>query len=298
MTHLLYDLGAAPGLVGKLADALDAQPGALELRRFPDGECYLRLDTTPADRDVMLVCTLDRPDLKTLPMLFAAATCRELGARSVGLVAPYLAYMRQDIRFRPGEAVTSRHYAKMLSAELDWLVTVDPHLHRYDSLDEIYTIPSRSVAAAPALAEWLRAHVVEPVLIGPDEESSQWVADVAGAIDAPWLILEKRRSGDHDVEVSVPNLDRYRGRTPVLLDDIVSTGATMAAALAHVCGQGFVAPVCMAVHGIFAGDAEAALQASGVGRIVTCNTVEHASNAICVAAPLVAGIRELIQPGD
>lgn len=296
MTHLLYDLGAAPGLVRQLATAMDAEIGALELRRFPDGECYLRLDTAPADRDVMLVCTLDRPDLKTLPMLFAAETCRELGARSVGLVAPYLAYMRQDIRFRPGESVTSRHYAKMLSAELDWLVTVDPHLHRYDSLDEIYTIRNRSVAAAPALAEWLRAHVAEPVLIGPDEESSQWVAGVASVIDAPWLILEKRRSGDHDVEVSVPKLDLHRGRTPVLLDDIVSTGGTMAAALAHVCDQGFEAPVCMAVHGIFAGDAEAALKAAGVGRIVTCNTVEHASNAICIAGPLVAGIHELIRP--
>ncbi len=293
MTHVLYDLGAAPGLAGKLADALDAQAGALELRRFPDGECYLRLDTPPAGRDVLLLCTLDRPDLKSLPMLFAAATCRELGARSVGLVAPYLAYMRQDIRFRPGEAVTSRHYAKMLSAELDWLVTVDPHLHRYDSLDEIYSIPSRSVAAAPALAAWLSAHVVSPVLIGPDAESSQWVADVASAINAPWLILEKRRSGDREVEVSVPQLDLHRGRTPVLLDDIVSTGGTMAAALSHVCGQGFVSPVCMAVHGIFAGDAETALKAAGMGRIVTCNTVAHASNEICVAAPLIDAIREL-----
>ncbi|MCC5868800.1 MAG: ribose-phosphate pyrophosphokinase [Gammaproteobacteria bacterium] len=298
MTHLLYDLGAAPGLVRQLATSMDAEIGAMELRRFPDGECYLRLDSPPADRDVVLVCTLDRPDLKTLPMLFAAATCRELGARSVGLVAPYLAYMRQDIRFRPGESVTSRHYAKMLSGELDWLVTVDPHLHRYDSLDEIYTIPTRSVAAAPALAEWLRANVANPVLIGPDEESSQWVAGVASVIDAPWLILEKHRSGDRDVQVSVPKLDLHRGRTPVLLDDIVSTGGTMAAALAHVCEQGFRAPVCMAVHGIFAGDAEAALTAAGVGRIVTCNTVEHDSNAICIAAPLVAGIRELIQPGD
>lgn len=91
MARVLYDLGAAPGLTAKLADAFDALPGALELRRFPDGECYLRLDTSPKGHDVMLVCTLDRPDLKTLPMLFAAATCRELGARSVGLVAPYLA---------------------------------------------------------------------------------------------------------------------------------------------------------------------------------------------------------------
>jgi ribose-phosphate pyrophosphokinase len=294
MKPLLLDLGAHPDLVARVTKALGAQPGGLELRGFPDGECYLRLECDPAGREVILLCSLDRPDAKTLAMLFAAATCRELGARRVGLAAPYLAYMRQDIRFRPGEAITSRYYAAILSAHLDWLVTVDPHLHRYDSLAEIYTIPSRSVAAAPALAAWLGANVARPLLIGPDEESSQWVSKVAEGVGAPWLTLVKIRNGDRDVAVSVPRLEEYRDRTPVLLDDIVSTGTTMAAALAHVCAQGFEAPVCMAVHGIFAGDALAQLQAAGAGRIVSSNTVEHHSNAICVAAPLIAGIRELV----
>jgi ribose-phosphate pyrophosphokinase len=291
---LLFDLGAHPGLGARLRASLDAELGRHEQRTFPDGECYLRLDTRVEGRHVILLDTLDRPDAKTLPLLFAASTCRELGALSVGLAAPYLAYMRQDIRFRPGEAVTSRCYAAMLSAELDWLVTVDPHLHRYDSLDEIYTIPTRSVAAAPALIEWLRREVPRPVLIGPDEESSQWVSQVAAGVAAPWLILEKVRSGDRQVEVSVPQLADHAGRTAVLLDDIVSTGGTMVAALAHLREQGFADSVCLAVHGIFAGDAEAALRAAGAGRIVSCNTVVHASNEICVATELAAGVRALM----
>ena len=82
------------------------------------------------------------PNEEVLPLLFAAATARELGVPSVGLVSPYLAYMRQDRRFKPGEAVTSREVAKLLSDAVDWLVTVDRHLHRYGSL-EIYRIPPR-----------------------------------------------------------------------------------------------------------------------------------------------------------
>ncbi|TVQ46310.1 MAG: ribose-phosphate pyrophosphokinase [Gammaproteobacteria bacterium] len=291
MRPLLFDLGAHPGLSVRLQDLLGAERGALELRRFPDGESYLRLDTSPQGRAVILLCPLDRPDECTLPMLFAAATCRELGATCVGLAAPYLAYMRQDIRFRPGEAVTSRTYAGMLSGALDWLVTVDPHLHRYQSLDEIYRIPSRSVAAAPALAEWLRAEVACPVLIGPDAESAQWVAEVAARIDAPWRVLEKTRSGDREVAVSVPDLDAHAGCTPVLLDDIVSTGGTMAAALAHLREQGFASPVCLLVHAIFAAEAEAMLRAAGATRIVSCNTVVHSSNSVCVAEVMADGIR-------
>jgi hypothetical protein len=82
------------------------------------------------DRDIVLVCTLNDPDSKTLALLFAARNAKELGARSVGLVAPYLGYMRQDRRFREGEAITSAHFAALVSSSFDWLVTVDPHLHR------------------------------------------------------------------------------------------------------------------------------------------------------------------------
>ncbi len=295
MTPLLFDLGAHPGLSARLQALLGAERGELELRRFPDGECYLRLDTSPEDRAVILLCPLDRPDQRTLPMLFAAATCRELGAARVGLAAPYLAYMRQDIRFRPGEAVTSRTYASMLSEALDWLVTVDPHLHRYGSLGEIYRLPARSIAAAPALATWLRTEVEHPVLIGPDAESAQWVAEVAARIGAPWLVLEKARRGDRDVAVTVPDLDGHAGCTPVLLDDIVSTGGTMAAALAHLRQQGYAAPVCALVHAVFADEAEAKLRAAGAARIVSCNTVVHATNAVCVAELMADGIRDCLR---
>src|SRR6266508_3440828 len=83
---------------------------------------------------------------------------------------PYLAYMRQDRRFKPGEAVTSRQVAQLLSKAFDWLVTVDPHLHRYGALGEIYTIPTRIIHAAPLSYDGVKQNVPDPLIIGPDSD--------------------------------------------------------------------------------------------------------------------------------
>ncbi len=170
-------------------------------------------------------------------------------------MAPYLAYMRQDHRFHPGEAITSAAFATHLSAAFDWLVTVDPHLHRYKALSDIYTIPAVAAHAAPEIARWIAREVKDPVLIGPDTESKQWVGEVAALAGAPFEVLRKRRHGDRDVEVSMPDLDRWRASTPVLVDDIISSGETMRVTLEHLAGMGLKPAVCIGVHGIFAGDA-------------------------------------------
>lgn len=282
-----------------LSRRLGADVAELEVRSFPDQETYLRWGTSPKGRDVVLLCTLDRPDGKVLPLLFAAAAARDLGAASVGLICPYLGYMRQDRRFRSGEAVTSGHFAAVLSANCDWLVTVDPHLHRRGSLSDIYSVPATAVQAAPLIAEWIATAIDRPVLIGPDEESEQWVGAVAGRIDAHHTVLRKTRYGDHDVEVSVPDLERWRAHTPVLVDDIVSTGRTMIAALHHLVDRGTLPPTCIAVHGIFAGTAYRELLDAGASRVATCNTIPHDSNAIDVTGALADAIaaRLLVESG-
>ncbi len=278
-----------------LRGSLEAETGRLTLHRFPDGESYLRFETEVRDREVVLVCTLDHPDQKLIPLLMAAATARDLGARRVGLVAPYLAYLRQDCRFHPGESVTSVYVARLLSTSFGWLVTMDPHLHRYASLGEIYAIPTEVVAAAPALSAWLKTEVSDGVLIGPDAESAQWVRAVAAGAGLPHVVLEKVRRGDRDVSVSVPDLARWPGRTPVLVDDIISTGHTMIAAVRHLVRSGLKPPVCLAVHGIFAGEAHAELLAAGAVRIVTTDSIPHATNAIPTAGLLAKVLRTRVQ---
>lgn len=295
MNPIVMPLPGSEALANALATALGGEVGALACRQFPDHETLVRLDAEVRGRDVVFAASLDRPDDKTLPLLFAADAARDLGAARLVLAAPYLGYMRQDARFHPGEAITSRTYAALLSRSLDGLATVDPHLHRYRSLDEIYSIPSRVVRSAPAIARWIAENVANPVVVGPDSESEQWVADVAARCAAPWTVLRKTRHGDRDVEVSLPDASQWRQRTPVLVDDIVSSARTMIQAAAGLRLSGMPAPVCLGVHAVFAPGAYDDLLASGVARVVTCDTVPHPSNGISVMAALAEGVRELLE---
>jgi ribose-phosphate pyrophosphokinase len=289
---------ALPGneaLAAELIKSLGAATGTLTLRSFPDGETYVRMHESVVGQEVVIACSLDRPDSRVVPLYLLGSSLREQGAARVLLAAPYLAYMRQDREFQPGESVSARHFARWLSGFIDGLVTVDPHLHRIHKLSEIYRIPVRVVAAASNIAHWIALNVASPLVIGPDAESAQWVAAVAGAAGCPYTVLEKRRRGDRDVEVSIPEVARWRDRTPVLVDDIVSTARTMIAAVSHLRSQRMAPPVCVAVHAVFAGSAYGDLRAAGAARIVSCNTISHVSNAIDVLPRVAAAVAELIQ---
>ncbi len=291
MKPIIFSLPGNDETANKIADKLSAEIGSLQIRRFPDLESYVRYETAVEGRKVFLVCTLDRPDDKFLPLLFAAAAARDLGAAEVGLVAPYLAYMRQDRRFQSGEAVTSKYFANTLSPWIDWLVTIDPHLHRVTSLSEIYSVRSAVAHAAPAVSAWIKETIPNPVLVGPDSESEQWVSAVAKNAGAPFMVLKKTRRGDRDVEVSVPDVENWRNHTPVLVDDIISTARTMIETIGNLTTAGLAPPVCVGVHAVFADDAYSELQRAGAGRIVTTNTITHESNDIDVAPLLAEGVQ-------
>ncbi|MCW3478934.1 ribose-phosphate pyrophosphokinase [Neisseriaceae bacterium JH1-16] len=276
-----------------LGNQLGVSPQRLELHAFPDGETLVRLPNELTGRNVLLLCSLDHLDSKLLPLLFAADAAREQGARQVGLVAPYLGYMRQDSRFHSGEAVSAHTVAAVLDRHVDFLVTVDPHLHRIHSLSELYRIPTRTVSAMPAIVDWLRHEVRQPLLIGPDRESAQWVAAAAAELDAPYLVLDKIRHGDNAVEIVMPELAGWIGHTPVLLDDILSTAQTMITAVRQLKQHGLPDPVCVAVHPILVGDALSGLLAAGAARVVSCNTIAQPSNAIDVMPLMAAAVKTL-----
>ena len=280
---LIFSLPGNETMAEKLTAAFGGESGEIETRRFPDEETYLRFATDPAGRSVVLVCTLDRPDPKFLRLAFAVAAAKELRAKRVGLVAPYLPYMRQDKQFHPGEAVSSVHFARLVSVGLDWLVTVDPHLHRHKSLDEIFPIPTRTVHAAPLLAGWIAAHVQRPLVIGPDSESQQWVSAVAELSDAPYRVLRKERRGDRRVAITVPDLGEVADRAPVLVDDIISSGRTMIETIRHLREQGLPPAICLAVHAVFSEEAFGELKKIAA-TVVTTNSIPHSSNGIDLAS--------------
>jgi ribose-phosphate pyrophosphokinase len=292
VSALMLALPEAQAFAARLSALTGIPLGTLETRRFPDGEAYVRVDADCARQSLILVCSLDRPDSRLLPLIFLTDAVRDLGAGRVGLVAPYLAYMRQDRRFHVGEALTSRTFGRLLSRYFDWLVTIDPHLHRYTSLAEIYTIPNAVIHAAEAMAIWIRDHVDRPLLVGPDEESRQWVANVATLARAPYVLLSKKRLEDGSIEVTAPDLSAYHKQTPVVVDDIVSSAGTMLATVKALVKAGLRPPVCLAVHALFSEQADENLRRAGAGRIVSTTTVPHPTNAIDVAPLIVDVVKE------
>ncbi|MDO8998138.1 MAG: ribose-phosphate pyrophosphokinase [Bacteroidota bacterium] len=290
METIIFTLPGNEKLVERLLQKLKAEEGKVEIRQFPDTETYVRVLSDVKNKKVIIICTLHEPDEKLLPLYFLSKTIKSLGATAVCLIAPYLSYMRQDKVFKPGEGITSEYFASLISGFADSLITIDPHLHRRASMNEIYSIPSKVLHASKLISSYIKENIKNPLLIGPDAESEQWVSEVAKDAGAPFIVLKKIRKGDKDVEVSVPDVQNYLNHTPVLVDDIISTARTMIETVRHLKNAKMKAPTCIGVHAVFAGNAYEELKKSGAEKIITCNTIEHVSNEIDISDLLVKNI--------
>jgi len=288
---LAFDDEQAPAAA--LATHLGVPLHLIARHRFPDGELKLRLPPQ-LQGTVLLYRSLHQPNEKLVELLITAPSARALGAQAVWLVAPYLAYMRQDMAFTPGEAVSQRHIAALLARHFERIVTVDPHLHRIASLDEVMP-PGHgvSLSAAGLIGAWVAQRVSQPLLLGPDEESAQWVRQAAQACtpaaEHAWCV--KQRHGDREVHVTLPPGLDCRGRAVVLVDDMASTGRTLVAAARLALAAGAATVDVAVTHALFVGDALAQLQATGVRHVWSTDCVPHASNAIPVLPLLLPALR-------
>ncbi len=277
-------------LAQKLAETLRCPWATVQRHRFPDGETRLRLP--PAlPWSVVFLRGLQDPNAKLTELLLAAAGARELGAGHLTLVSPYLAYMRQDIAFTPGEVVSQRHLGALLATVFDVVVTVDPHLHRVATLDEV--LPGRRGLALSA-ALLLGAHVAQAVpgalLLAPDEEAGQWVRAAAAAHGLEHAVCRKQRHGDREVDVALPDVS-VRGRAVVLLDDVASTGRTLAAAARGALASGAASVDVAVTHALFVGDALQQVRAAGVRHVWSSDCVPHPSNAVSVVPVLARALQ-------
>ena len=280
------------GLAQALALELGWACAQITRHSFPDGEYRLTLPK-PLPPRVALLRGLQQPNAKLAALLIAAPTARECGARHLTLVAPYLSYMRQDMEFNPGEAVSQRHVGHALATWFDALITVDPHLHRVATLDEV--VPGRrgvALSAAPLLGHFVAHRVPGALLLAPDEEAGQWVRAAAQAGGLDHAVCHKQRQGDHDVQVALPDAD-VRGRAVVLLDDLASTGRTLVAAAQGAFARGAASVDVAVTHGLFIGDALQQVRAAGVRHVWSSDCVPHASNAVSVVPLLAEAVRQV-----
>lgn len=276
----------------RIAQAAGIECATIGCHRFPDGELKLRLPAALPAR-VVLLRTLADPNEKLVELLLVARTARTLGARHVTLVAPYLAYMRQDIAFNPGEVVSQRVVGQFLADLFDAVITVDPHLHRVTTLQEAVPVPSAVVlSGAPLLADLIASQRPGALLMGPDEESAQWIAQAAAKHHFDYGVCHKVRRGDRDVTIALPDIPVI-GRNVVLLDDVASSGHTLAGAARLLLAAGASRVDVAVTHALFAGDALDMIRAAGVQDIWSTDCIPHSSNAISMAATIAHALTQL-----
>ena len=292
-THaLLYFEDETPAAM-RLAEAAGLEPHRIERHRFPDGEIQL---TLPAHLPphVVLLRSLQQAGDKLTELMLAAPTARELGAQHLSLVAPYLAYMRQDMAFAPGQAVSQRIVGSWLASLFDSVITVDPHLHRVATLAEaVPAAQAIALSAAPLLGNWIAQHRPGAFLLGPDQESAQWVTQAAAAHGFEHAVCTKQRHGDRHVDIALPACD-LRGKAVVILDDVASSGHTLATAAALALAAGAASVDVAVTHALLAGDALQRIHQAGVGEFWSTDSIAHPSNGVGLAALLAAALQSQV----
>lgn len=274
-----------------LAEQLQLDYAQVEIHHFPDGESKLVLPTTLPGQ--LIICqTLDQPNQKLVELMLAATAAREMGASSIILVAPYLCYMRQDKAFQPGEVVSQRIIGAFLADHFDAVITVDAHLHRISQLSQAIPLKrALNLSATEVMGEFLKNMHQHPLLVGPDAESEQWVAAIAAHARLDYCIAQKRRLGDKDVEIQLPEYE-FCGRDIVLIDDVASTGHTLERASTELMQRNVASVSVLVTHALFVDDACLRLERAGVSNIWSCDSIPHPTNRLSLAPVLAAALRQ------
>lgn len=274
---------ASVRLAASMGESVGVEPVARELERFPDGEIHVRLHDELRDDDVYLVQSTGPPTQEHLTELFLLAdAAHRAGAARITAVVPYLAYARQDRRTATGEPVGLRVVAELLRAShVDRLVVVDPHT---PALESIVSVPVETTTAVPLLAAAVRERIdtrtgadpqaPDAVLVAPDLGAAKLVERYAAELGHEVAIVRKTRLSGDEVEAGAVVGD-VAGRRPIIVDDMISTGGTLASAIEALAGAGATGPVLVAVsHGLMVGPAVSRLLEAGVDTLVTTDGLE------------------------
>ncbi len=290
---IITSCGNSSAIAKKVAQKLKATFSPLTISEFPDGDIYLKFNTSVKGKKVVIINSLQpHADMSLFDVIWAAETAKDLGAKKVILVAPYLAYMRQDKRFHPGEAISSRIMAKHLNLCIDKIITIDPHLHRYKSLKSIFTVQSVCLTANQIIGQYIKKNIKNPLIIGPDWESYQWAEVIAKEVGCENTVLEKTRFSSRHVTSKMTKEVTIKGKNVVIVDDIISTGHTMIEAAKKAKTAKANSIIGIGVHGLFVENGLRKMKKAGFNQIITTNCIEHTTNKIDITTLLVEELKK------
>jgi len=292
----LFSFSDTLDLARAVGSRLELDVSPIEVHHFPDGESLVRVECTDPGQAIVFR-SLHHPNEKLIEVLFAADSLRRQGATEVGLVAPYLGYMRQDRVFRPGEPISQRVVGQLLGSAFDHVLTIEAHLHRIRELAEVFPCPAESISAATPIAQWLRTQPKTDVVIGPDAESEPWIRAIAQEAEIEWTVATKVRDSDRDVRIDLPPLPAGTNRVWIV-DDIASSGATLETLVRALKAFGVQEIGAVIVHALLERDMPSRLAEAGLDRLVSTDGINDPTNVISLAPLLAESIGKRLRTGE
>ena len=271
---------ASQQLSKELAKSLKGRLAKVEIKRFPDDECYVRIDDDLDGEDVFLVQTT-WPDKNIIELFLLQDAIKEFDVSSLTTVVPYFGYARQDKQFKPGEPISARALAKLIQLNTDEFMTVDVHAPKV--IDWFEDVSAKNVPGYPAVGRFLKGKGIQLVL-SPDEgraDNAKRVADVVGC-EADFLVKERL---DGETVHMMPKSLAVKGKKVAIVDDIISTGGTIAKAAESLKEQGASRILAVCTHGVFSGEALKKLGAV-CDEICSTDTIENPTTCISVASEI------------
>jgi len=261
--------------------AFEKHPGG-----FPDGERYVRLLGPISGEHIVLVQTT-HPSPMIVELFLLADAIRDAGARRLTVVVPYFGYGRQDKRFLEGEAVSAKTIAKHIAVNCDELLTMA--IPANPEVLKTFPLPTREVSGMPAIGRYLKSAKVD-VLLAPDQGALRLAKEASSVAGVPFDFLLKKRIDSYTVKIEPKALD-VRGKAVGIVDDVISTGGTIATAAKELRAQGARRVIAACVHGLFVGPAEANLKVCD--DVIATDTILSPHTKVSVAPEFAAAIRAL-----
>ena len=277
---------ASMDLAKELASVMGCDYIQAATTTFPDGECYTRIDAEKLDDDVVIVQTTS-PDSKLIELLLLQDAVRRLGAKSITLVIPYFGYARQDRVFKPGEPESAKVMCQHLDMNCDRVITVDIHK---EAVLNYFNHPHKDLKAAPVIAEYFKGKGIDMVL-SPDIGAAGRAKMVGEVMGVPYDHLEKKRLSGTEVVIQPAKSD-VKGKSVLIVDDMISTGGTIMTATTQLKAAGARKVTVACTHGVYVNNALERLKASDIDDLLSCNTLISETSRISVARMIADAIKE------
>ena len=298
---------ASQDLAAHVARELGKEVSYVETKKFPDGERYLRINGEIEDEVTVIQSTGYPQDENLMELLFIISTLKDLGAKKVRAVVPYMGYARQEKRFNPGESISAKTICNLIQAAgADEFITFN--IHEACVLN-FFDIPAKNVSAMPAIAEYLNKKYFKksdekPLIIAPDKGAYGFAQEISEIIGCDCTYLTKVRLGPDKVETRIVdvrcdsesdntvNIDSVKGMHAIIVDDIIATGGTIVNAINILKQYGASSVDVCCVHPILTNNGATRIYEAGANKIIGTNSLSSDTSRVSIAKSIADALRE------